>query len=118
MHSPTPASSLAESPPAASPQLGRWICCQQGLRSARILSLLPVLAAGAGAAGAGAAGAGAAGAGAAGAAASTTTALLAFSCLVTFRTGQRVRTSYMGSYTAMCRLCCCTLQCSKSVCPG
>ena len=34
-----PASSLAEPPPAASPQLGRWIC-QQGVRSARMRCLL------------------------------------------------------------------------------
>ena len=39
-----PASSLAKPPPAASPQLGRWIC-QQGLRSARMPCLLLVLAA-------------------------------------------------------------------------
>ena len=44
MQSPAPASSLAESSPAASPQLRRWIC-QQGLRSARIRGLLLVLAA-------------------------------------------------------------------------
>ena len=44
MQSPAPASSLAEPPPAASPQLGRRIC-QQGLRSARIRDLLLVLAA-------------------------------------------------------------------------
>ena len=62
--SPAPASSLAEPLPAASPQLGRWVC-QQGLRSARIRGLLLVLAA----------------ASAAAAAASTTTALL---CLFTF----------------------------------
>ena len=64
MQSPAPASSLAKPPPAASPQLGRWVC-QQGLRSARIRGLLLVLAA----------------ASAAAAAASTTTAL---SCLFTF----------------------------------
>ena len=64
MQSPAPASSLAEPPPAASPQLGRWIC-QQGLRSARIWGLLLVLAA----------------ASAAAAAASTTTIL---PCLLTF----------------------------------
>ena len=74
MQSPAPASSLAEPPPAASPQLGRWIC-QQGLRSARIRGLLLVLAA--------------ASAAAAAAAASTTTAL-AFLRLVTFRTGMIV----------------------------
>ena len=73
---PAPASSLAEQPPAASPQLGRWIC-QQGLRSARIRGLLLVLAA------ASAAGADAAGA----AAAASTTTALAFLRLVTFRTG-------------------------------
>ena len=61
VQSPAPASSLAETPPAASPQLGRWVC-QQGLRSARIRGLLLVLAA-------------------ASAAASTTTAL---PCLFTF----------------------------------
>ena len=44
MQSPAPASSLAEPPPAASPQLRRWVC-QQGLRSARIRGLLLVLAA-------------------------------------------------------------------------
>ena len=44
MQSPAPASSLAKPPPAASPQLGRWIC-QQGLRSARMRCLLLVLAA-------------------------------------------------------------------------
>ena len=71
MQSPAPASSLAEPPPAASPQLGRWIC-QHG-RSARIQVLLLVFAA----------------ASAAAAAASTTTAL-AFSSLVTFRTGMTV----------------------------
>ena len=59
---------------------------------------------------------------AAAAAASTTTAL-AFLRLVTFRTGMIITgycvcTSYMGSYTAMRRLYCCTSQCSKSVCPG
>ena len=79
VHSPAPAGSLAEPPPAASPQLGRWIC-RQGLRSARMRCLLLVLAA------------------ArllllllllllAAAAASTTAALLAFLRLVTFRTG-------------------------------
>ena len=62
MQSPGPASSLAEPPPAASRQLGRWIC-EQGLRSARMRCLLLVLAA-----------------------ASTTTAL-DFLRLVTFRTG-------------------------------
>ena len=36
---PAPASSLAEPPPAASPQLGRWVC-HQGLQSARIWGLL------------------------------------------------------------------------------
>ena len=71
MQSPAPASSLAEPPPAASPQLGRRIC-QQGLRSARVRCLLPVLAAASAAAGA-----------------STTTAL-AFLRLVTFRTGMIV----------------------------
>ena len=44
MQSQAPASSLSEPPPAASPQLGRWIC-QQGLRSARVCCLLLVLAA-------------------------------------------------------------------------
>ena len=44
MQSPAPASSLAEPLPAASPQLGRWVC-QQGLRSAKIRGLLLVLAA-------------------------------------------------------------------------
>ena len=44
MQPPAPESSLAEPPPAASPQLGRWIC-QQGLRSARMRCLLLVLAA-------------------------------------------------------------------------
>ena len=68
MQSPAPASSLAELPPAASPQLRRWIC-QQGLRSARIRVLLLVLAAASAAA-----------------AASTTTALV-FLRWVTFRTG-------------------------------
>ena len=62
--SPAPASSLAEPPPAASPQLGRWVC-EQGRRSARIRGLLLLLAA----------------ASAAAAAASTTTAL---PCLFTF----------------------------------
>ena len=112
MHSPAPASSLAEPPPAANPQLGRWVC-QQGLRSARIRGLLLVLAAASAAA-------------AAAAAASTTTAL---PCLFTFShisywydnvlTGYQMGTctSYMGSYTAICRLYCCTLQCSKSVWP-
>ena len=65
MRSPTLASSLAEPLPAASPQLGRWVC-QQGLRSARIRGLLLVLAAASVAAAA---------------AASTTTAL---PCLFTF----------------------------------
>ena len=44
VQSPAPASTLAEPPPAASPQLGRWVC-QQGLRSARIRGLLLLLAA-------------------------------------------------------------------------
>ena len=44
VQSPAPVSSLAEPPPAASPQLGWWVC-QQGLRSARIRGLLLVLAA-------------------------------------------------------------------------
>ena len=66
VQSPAPASSLAEPPPAASPQLGRWVC-QQGLRSARIRGLLLVLAG--------------ASAAAAAAASTTTTALL---CLFTF----------------------------------
>ena len=44
VQSPAPASSLAEPPPAASPQLGRWVC-QQGLRSTRIRGLLLLLAA-------------------------------------------------------------------------
>ena len=70
MQSPAPASSIAEPPPAASPQLGRWIC-QHGLRSARIRGL--VLAA----------------ASVAAAAASTTT-ILAILLLVTFRTGMTV----------------------------
>ena len=65
MLSPAPASSLAEPPPAASPQLGRWVC-QQGLRSAIIRGLPLVLAAGSAAAAA---------------AASATTAL---PCLFTF----------------------------------
>ena len=72
MQSPALASSLAEPPPAASPQLGRWIS-QQGLRSARIRDLLLAFAAASAAA-------------AAAAPASTTTAL-AFVRLVTFRTG-------------------------------
>ena len=80
MQSPAPASSLAEPPPGASPQLGRWIC-QQGLRSARIRGLLLVLAA---------ASAAAAAAAAAAAGASTTTTALAFLRLVTFRTGTTV----------------------------
>ena len=42
VQSPAPAISLAEPPPAASPQLGRWVC-QQGLRSARIRGLLLLL---------------------------------------------------------------------------
>ena len=41
MQSPAPGS-LAGPPPAASPQLGRWIC-RQGLRSARIRGLLLAL---------------------------------------------------------------------------
>ena len=73
MQSPAPASRLAEPPPAASPQLGRWIC-QQGLRSARIRGLLLVLAA----------------ASAAAAAAASTTTALPFLRLVTFRTGMAV----------------------------
>ena len=44
MQCPAPASSLVEPPPAASPQMGRYIC-QQGLRSARLRCLLQVLAA-------------------------------------------------------------------------
>ena len=44
MQSPPAACSLAEPFPAASPQLGRWIC-QPGLRSARIRGLLLVPAA-------------------------------------------------------------------------
>ena len=71
MQSPAPASSLAEPPPAASPQLGRWIC-QQGLRSARTRGLLLVLAA------------------ASAAAAASTTTALAFLRLVTFRTDMTV----------------------------
>ena len=67
MQSLAPASSLAEPPPAASPQLGRSIC-QQGLRSARIRGLLLVHAA-------------------ASAAAAALTTTLAFFRLVTFRTG-------------------------------
>ena len=68
VQSPAPASSLAELPPAASPQLGRWVChSRQGLRSARIRGLLLVPAAASAAGG--------------DAAASTTTALL---CLFTF----------------------------------
>ena len=63
VQSPAPASSLAEPPPAPSPQLGRWVC-QQGLRSARTWDLLLVLDAASAAA-----------------AASTTTAL---PCLFTF----------------------------------
>ena len=39
MQPPAPASTLAELPPAASPQLGRWMC-QQGLRFARMRCLL------------------------------------------------------------------------------
>ena len=70
MQSPAPASSLAEPPPAASQQLGRWIC-QQGLRSARIRGLLLVLAA----------------ASAAAAASTTTLSFLAFLRLITFRAG-------------------------------
>ena len=84
MQCPAPASSLAEPPPAASPQLGQGIC-QQGLRSARIRGLLPVLAADSAAA----APAAAAAAVAAAAAASTTTAF-AFLLLVTFRTDMTV----------------------------
>ena len=76
MQTPAPASRLAEPPPAASPQPGRWIC-QQGLRSARIWGLLLVLAAAVAAVAAAAADDDAA---------STTTAL-AFLRLVTFRTG-------------------------------
>ena len=72
MQSPAPASSLAEPPPAASPQLGWWIC-QQGLRSARIRGVLLLLAASAAAAAA--------------AAAASTTPALTFLRLVTFRTG-------------------------------
>ena len=43
MQPPAPASSLAEPPPAASPQLGRWICQAGGLRSARMRCLLLLL---------------------------------------------------------------------------
>ena len=68
LQSPAPASSLAEPPPATSPQLGRWIC-QQGLRSARIRGLLLVLAA------------------ASAAAAASTMAVLAILRLVTFCNG-------------------------------
>ena len=63
MYSPAPASNVAEPPPAASSQLGRWVC-QQGLRSATIRGFLLLLAAASAAA-----------------AASTTTSL---SCLFTF----------------------------------
>ena len=73
MQFPAPASSLAEPRPAASPQLGRWIC-QQGLRSAIIRGLLLVLAAASAAA-------------ATAAAAAATTIALAF---FTFRTGMIV----------------------------
>ena len=62
---------LAEPPPAASPQLGRWIC-QQRLRSARVRGLLLVLAA------------------ASAAAAASTTTALAFLYLVTSRAGMTV----------------------------
>ena len=75
MQSPAPATSLAEPPPAASPQLGRWMC-QQGLRSTTIRGLLLALAA------------------ASAAAAASTTSALAFSRLVTFRTSMIVLTSY------------------------
>ena len=78
MQSPAPASSLAEPPPTASPQLGRWIC-HQGLRSARIRGLLLVLAA-----------ASAAAAAASATAVASTTTALAFLQLVTFRTGMTV----------------------------
>ena len=110
MQSPAPASRLAEPPLAA---LGRWIC--QGLRSARIRGLLLVVAAANAAA-----------------AASTTTAycLFMFACLFMFghisywcdeiltRCPMCTCASYMGFYTAICRLYCCTPQCSKSLSPG
>ena len=70
MQSPAPASSLAEPPPAASLQLGRWTC-QQGLQFARIRRQLLLLVA----------------ASAAASAAASTTAALAFLRLVTFRFG-------------------------------
>ena len=79
MQSPASASSLAELPPAASLQLGRWIC-QHGLRSARFRGLLLVLAA-------------------ASAGASTTTAL-AFLRLVTFRTQSGSMITYIIPATA------------------
>ena len=124
MQSPAPAKSLAEPPPAASPQLGRGVC-QQGLRSARIRGLLLVLAAASAAASSAAAASAAAASAAAAAAAASTTTTLVFLRLVVFRTG-KIHTGYpictytscMGSYTVICRLHCCTLRCSKSVWPG
>ena len=89
MQSPAPASSLAEPPPAASPQLGRFICQEQGLQSASIRGLLLVLAP------ASAAAASAAAAGTAAAASTTTTPCL-FTFLVTFHTGKyyKILTGY------------------------
>ena len=93
VQSPAPASSLAEPPPAASPQLRRWVC-QQGLRSARIRGLLLVLAA----------------ASAAAAAASATAALLAFLRLVTFRTGMIILELATTTTTAVSIFYLCSLQ--------
>ena len=80
MPSPAPASSLAEPPPAASPQLGRWIR-QQGLRFARIRGQLLVLDA------------------ASAAAAASTTTALAFLLVVTFRTGMTVLLLYCYGFS-------------------
>ena len=69
MQSPAPASSLPEPPPAASPQLGRWICQQGGCdpRGCVVCCWCPATAHAA--------------------AASMTTGVLAFLSLVTIRTG-------------------------------
>ena len=98
--SPALASSLAEPPPAASPQLGRWIC-PQGLRSARVRGLLLLVLL------------------------LLRRLLVPFYGYLYFSCWHHhsysgyliVRMPYMGACTAMWRLLhCCILQCSTSVC--
>ena len=98
MQSPALASSLAEPPPVASPQLGRWIC-QQGLRSARMRYLLVLLAA-----------ARLLLPGCQAAAAASTTTSLAFSRLVIFRTGMMILELANTTTTAVSIFYLCSLQ--------